>query len=190
MPDIQPTAETEAPVRYVLHRLPHPDLEERQRERQRSAKRLNTALFGGMLFMVVWGVGMVVFEIAYGTASTVGLASLVLVYAALTGWTVFHGNVGVRGRYHQIHADNCTIALEDEQLAAVGSGYQHGNLGNIPAELVPEYLRLLHLTRDAYKHAHGLRRRLDEIKFHGMDPELIVDDGRLPGWPVKDDHVD
>lgn len=203
MSDIQPTAEPaddehegcgcpppESPVRYVLQQLPPPSIEAFQRSRHRGQKRADLYIFVLMAGMTLFYVGVTAFDIAAGDASAIYSSVLTLLYACFAGFLAFKGGPGMRGEYHQVHVNNCAIALEDYQEEVFGHKHQHGDLGNIPGEMVPEYLRLLRLTRDAYEHAHGLRQRLDKIKFHGMDPEMIVDDGRLPGWPVKDDHVD
>lgn len=193
MPDIQPTAESEEdkpPVRYVLQRLPPPDLEAFQRSKHRNQQRADLVIFVLMMLALVGLLGFAAVDIALGNVWAVYSSVGTLLYACLAGFLAYKGGPGLRGEYHQVNSHNCAIALEDHQEETFGHKHRHGSLGNIPAELVPEYLRLLRLTRDAYEHAHGLRQRLNEIKFHGMDPDMIIDDGRLPDWPVKDDHVD
>lgn len=183
MPDIQSPAEPEAPtppVRYVLQRLPDPELEKAQRNRHRSQRRLNTTGFVLMLIMVGWAIGMIVFEVNYGNGSTVSMAALLLVYTGLTAWTLFHGNVGVRGDYHQVHTHNCAMAIEDKQRETFGYGHVHLPLGNIPASLVPEYLRLLRAAEEGHEFTMGIRDRLDEIRASDAESESIT----------KDRHVD
>jgi hypothetical protein len=178
MPETQSTPEPL--VRYVLQRLPESALEESQRRRHRSLKRLNAITFGLMLVMVLWSVGMIAFEVAYGDPSTVIMGLLLLFYAGLLAWTVFQGNVGVRGRYHQIHAENCAIALEDDQRERYGYGMLPAvDLTGIAPEDTAEYLRLLDLARDLRDHASGVRRRLGEIRGDVPDPEDVASEPQV-----------
>lgn len=194
MPDIQPTAEseeTEPPVRYVLQRLPPPELEAFQRSKHRNQVVADRVIFSLMVLALVGLLGFAAVDIALGNPSATYSSVGTLLYACLVGFLAFKGGAGVRGEYHHVNPHNCALALEDQQLADVGAEHQHGDLGNIPGELVPEYLRLLRLSTEAYEYAHGLRQQLDEIKFHGMEnPEAFIDTGRLPAWPLRDNHVD
>jgi hypothetical protein len=178
MPKTQPTPEP--PVRYVLQRLPEAALEESQRQRHRALKRGNAIIFGLMLTLMAWSVGMVAFEVAYGDPSTVTMGLLLLFYAGLLAWTVFQGNVGVRGRYHQVHAGNCAIALEDDQRERYGYGMLPAvELAGIAPEDTAEYLRLLDLASHARDHASNVSQRLGEIRGDVPDPEDVASEPQV-----------
>ena len=166
----QDTPAEERP-RYVLYQLPTPGLEAAQRRRLRERQRIDALLLVVLATMSAGGIGMLVFEIFYGTFSTAMSAALVLVFAAIAMWMALQGNVGARGRFHESYPLHCVLSLEDAERERYGYGMEPAvQLDGIASEDSAEYLRLLDVATRAINHVHSVKGRLNAIAGEDIGP--------------------
>lgn len=130
------------PARYVLSRLPDPGLEAAERRRWRQQWQVEVLTCALLGFMTVLSVGLLAFEIAYGTFSTVMSAALLLAYAAIAGWRSWTGSPGVRGRYHLATPTACAMSVEDGEREWYRRKAEGVVVVGVSAADTAEYLRL------------------------------------------------
>lgn len=160
------------PARYVLHPLPHPSLEESERRRQRDQRRLDMMTVVLMAIMTVFSVGLLTYEIAYGTFSTVMSAALLLIYAAVVGFRSWTGSPGVKGDYHLVQPTACAMSLEDSEREVYRAKAEGVALDGIAEADTAEYLRLMDLAARGHNHIIAVKGRLDAVtgEDHGPVP--------------------
>lgn len=175
-------------TRFILYRLPDPALEEVQRYRHRMQRRSLAVLGGLMLAMVGLSIGYLVHQIRSGDSSNIADVALVTTYAAVAAFLAFTGCAGALGKFHDVNAHNCAIALEDDERELHHYGMGTEPLDGVAAENVPEYLRLLKIVENGTEYLQAVERRIRELKEHNTEPG--PGDDPEPDVVVKGDHVE